>query len=1015
MENNQKPKSTLKQKMLNKGDIGRIVWSSLKLLTVIILAGGFMVAGVAAGFVAAIVKDEPLRSPAEIKQKINENDLTGFAYFADGSLIGQLSADEDRRLVELEEISKYVKEGFIATEDKLFESHYGINVKAIGRATIQELTNSPIQTGGSTITQQLLKLTILSPEVSKARKFKEILLALRVERILSKEQILQAYLNEIYFGVSVNNDQVYGIQAAAKGIFGVNANELNIPQSAFLIGIPNNPNQFNPFISDKTFKKGKERQEWVLQNMLEDGVITQKEHDDAVLYDIKANLAKPTVRAYQKHHFLMYEIEHRATEIYLEQQGIDLSILEGDEYTQQFDQAKRELQRKGYKIYTTIDPNINETMNNVALNYDKYLETQKYKLKDNDGNDVEIDNMEDIGAVLMDNRTGAILGMVGGRDPQNSKKNKATRMKRQPGSTMKPVLAYGPAIEERILQPATVIDDAPLLLKNNGANYYPLNWNNKFQGMITAREALVQSYNIPAIKTYLNVGPEVGLGYLKEMGVTSIVESDYNAQTAPIGGLAGITVEEMTNTYLTLANKGTFVDGFLIDRIVSNEGDEFYKHETKSTSVFSEQTAWLVTDMLRDVVKRGTGSYIGRNIKGWDLAGKTGTTNEDWDAWFIGYSPSITLGIWNGFEYPVTLSGRYEGKRYDGRNHSKEIWTSIMQQLIESRPELSPKEATFEQPSGIIKKTVCAKSGMLPTDLCKEQGLVSDWFNKADIPTDLDNRHMEGRMVTFDGKMYIAKDTTPDDMVTTKVGVQRPEPYTIPEPEDRRDLPEERWKPLDWEIELPAETDPRESTATKPNAPANVTSVTSDTGPQISWAANSETTIVGYRIYRGNSLGQNFERITSIRLEEATSYIDVTGGPSFSYYVTAVEVGGLESDPSTMIMASETIPDPHDGDGEDDVGGLASIPSRPNGLNVTSELVGASITWNANSSSDRVIEYRIYYSSAEDGPFQLIGNTEDSSWTHISFQGEGWYYVTAVNEAGESKGSRIEHAKSAGD
>lgn len=888
--------------------VWRILWGITQLTILIVFMGAFFAGGAAAGYIASLVKDDPVRTYEDVSTQVFSNHLTGFAYFNDKALIGQLRAEEDRRLVKKEEVSPHLINAIIATEDRHFYEHRGIDPKAIVRATLQDIMGSPVQTGGSTLTQQLIKQTILSPEVSHERKAREIFLALRVERMFSKDQILEAYMNEMYFGYSANKSNIYGVQAAAKGIFGIDAKDLNIPQSAYIAGMLQAPSRYIPFeqYNPTGLEAGIKRQKLVLSHMLENGYITQQQYNEALAYDIKANLAQPRERAYRQYPFLMMEIEERAAKVLIDQ---DLANdptknkedLTREEYRELLDRKRGDILRGGYHIYTTIDKKIIEMMDSIAKNPDNFGPNRTYKARFGSEYKEVKDALEEVGATLIDNKTGAILGFAGGRNFEVSQVNHTMRP-RQPGSAMKPLAAYAPAFELGILQPGSVIDDAPIALENGAGNppHYPANWNNKFHGLISVREALRQSYNIPAIKAYLNVGIPEALSYVEKMGVTTLVTpkdnprtNDYQAKTGVIGGLTqGLTVEEITNAYSVFPNQGSFLDAYLIEKIENSDGETIFEHTIKPQTVFSEQTAYLTTDIMRTVVERGTGSALQKLIKGnRDFAGKTGTTNDDVDSWFVGYTPEVTLGVWIGYDIPYKLPKSQTAR-------STVVWAKFMNGLFELYPERYPENSKFIKPEGIVSQTICSKSGLLPTDLCRETGaVVTEIFNRKFVPTETDDLHVKARVIPYNGSFYLAKAETPDDMVKTRIGIKSPDRLDLPNNPDKYNI---SFKPLDWDKRLPDREDPRVDDGNVPAPPQG----TSSQSGKLTWTANSEADIVGYRVYR-STIGSAFEKVGVVLQPNDKSFPLSQQGV---YYVTAVDVTGNESGPSQAIANDNLLP-----------------------------------------------------------------------------------------------------------
>ncbi|MBO8163727.1 MAG: transglycosylase domain-containing protein [Brevibacillus sp.] len=1013
---------------------------ALQLLLLLGAMGMVLAGGVLTGYVASLVKDEPIRSREEYEEKIFSNHLTGFAYYSDGSLIGQLRAEEDRRLVKLSEVSHHLINAIIATEDKHFYDHHGIVLQSTLRGAYQDFTNQPVVTGGSTLTQQLIKITVLSREVSHERKVKEIFNALRLERMFSKDQILEAYLNEMYFGKSANGSNVYGVQAAAKGIFNKDVGDLTLAEASYLAGMLQSPAAYIPFEEDG-YRRGKERQKMVLDRMLENKFITQEQYDQAYNTDLRALLAKPSARAYSQHPHLMMELEERAAQALLDaelkESGRDKDSIGPNEYRQLLEDKRREILRNGYHIYTTIDKRINQIMESIASDPDNFGKNATYTVNLGNGSKKEIkDALEEVGAMMIDNDTGAILGMIGGRDFRVEQTNHAT-VPRQPGSAMKPLAAYAPAFELGLLQPGTPIDDSPLLLADGTkGSHLPANWDYKYRGMISAREALRMSWNVPAIKTYLKVSIPTALDFVKKMGITTLVESDYHAATGVIGGLTyGLTVEEITNAYATFANRGSFIDAYMIERIEDSKGNIVYRHETKPQPVFSEQTAYLMTDMMRTVVNAGTGTAVRRYIpRSVDVAGKTGTTNADNDLWFVGYTPEVTLGVWIGYDVPHPLPR-------SSSSRPMEIWGKVMKDVLALEPSAIQADARFEKPDGIVSFTVDSKSGLLPTELSKEAGhLITDLFNRQFIPNKADDLHQKARIVEFDGKRYLAKEGTPDDFVTEGIFFRSPEPINVTEEQIKKHNPKAATRPLDWEQRLPEEEDPRIEQNGPPDTPLDLTVSKADGKVILNWKSTQEPDLLGYRVYRADVDGI-FTHIGTVKDPKVTTFTDEKGtSGQHAYYVTAVDIAGQESAPSSYGVTGgdgwvpdhplpggdipglplpdqsdpgssdsgtpgwpSTEPDGHQLPPSDQQG---ELPPPPSNVTVTSTANEVKLSWGAGQNNGQIIAYNVYYSTSRDGTFSLIDTVVSTSYVNTNPDRFGWYYVTAVNSYGESQPSQ---------
>jgi len=1018
---------------------GKVAGFTVLWLVLFGLLAGLAAGGAAIGYVAALVKDDPVRSQALIEQKINENNITGYVYFRDGTLVGQLRTAEDREPVTYDQIPQTIIDAVTAIEDKNFFHHIGIDANGLLRAIKQQLFNEDTQTGGSTITQQVARRVFLNLDQTASRKAKEIFLSLRLERFLSKEEIITAYLNKIPYGNGSSGYNLYGIKAAAKGIFGIDdLSKLNLAQCAYLAGLPQIPSAYSAFTSkgefnEARFNRAMERQKLVLRRMYEEGKITNDQYQEALRFDIYKSLAKPTEKAYNTYPYLMLEVERQAAELLVLKQNPKLTPedLKKKENAQLIEDAREQLLTGGYRIHTTIDKTVYDLMHKVG-------EDPK-----NFSPDSSVKGVEQVASVMIDNKTGAILGMLEGRDFHIEQMNFATQMTRQPGSAMKPIGAYLPALEKGLIQPASVLDDAPIILKDGSKGYHiPKNSNNRYTGLVTARTALNKSINTVALKIFLNkVTIKDAWAFARKLGITTLQPEDDYAQTGVIGGLKyGVTVEELTNAYSAIANRGVFNDAYMIESITDAEGNVVYKHQSNPQRVVSEQSAYLMTDMLRTVITNGTATSIMSEFKNYGkipVSGKTGTTQNYADVWFEGFTPDITLGVWSGYEKSIyTLSG-------DGHNRAKHIWAKIMNEVTAARPDLFPTKA-FAKPDGIVSRTVSSVSGKLPTDLTRQAGkLVTDIFNAKYVPTEPDDALVKVKYITYNGVNYLPRPETPEDLLREAVMVKREKPLDqlteelqaalgVMPAKDRKSL--SYYLPEDAANSAPSKMDPRTDDGKTPSPPSNV--VVEELGGlnRITFAASPEADVAGYRLYR--AVGDGPFRKESSSAGDETKFVNyVSAGSVYRYYVTAVDVAGNESQPSAIVTAGSVPgmpgsasdpgipavpPEPGSGGGTGgnggtgDAGAKAGVPSAPAGLQAKADSIGVSLTWNANPASDSVKTYQVWYASSASGPYRLLGTTDSPSFEYVSPASVGWYRVTAVNDAGESPPSASVEVKSGG-
>lgn len=1010
---NPQKKTPIKKKRKN---IWKAIWIVLQVIIVLGTMAALFGGASAAGFFASQVKDEPIRTYNEIHDELYAYDKTGEAYFKNNEFIGYLRSPDVSQPITIEEVSPHLVAAILATEDNEFYTHDGINIKGTSRAILEELTNPGQGTGGSTITQQLVKDQFLTSERKLERKFKEWLLAMRVERMFRKEQILEAYMNILYLGFNANGSNVYGVGAGVDGIFGTPIKDLNIAQSAYIAGMIQSPGRYTPFtrngsINETGLENGIKRMNYVLGRMLETGRITEAQHKEAKSFDIRVSLAERTPSMVEKYPFLTFEIERRAIEIIAEQrmetEGVERESLSSEAYEEYTNDARKQLSRGGYKIYTTIDRELYEAFHEVAANEDLFGSRSKentYTFTDPEtGEEKEQGYLEQTAATLIDNHTGAIMAMVEGRDFEEFQYNQNT-IPRQPGSSIKPILDYAPGIELGVFQPASILDDSPIFLPQPGGDYWiPQNFNRDYKGLVTLRQALNSSYNLPAIKAFQKVQEEAGKGvpfdFLKKMGITTLDTEDEAITAVAIGGMKyGLTVEENTGAFSTFANNGTFIKPYLIDKIETLDGELVYEHEIKPEQVFSEQTAFLMNDLLRTVVNNGTARTV-RNGMGskLDIAGKTGTTSDVFDSWFVGYTPQVSMGVWLGYPKLETLNRGYA-------NRSQTVWVELMKTLKELRPEYVNDESKFTQPDDIVRRTVCSKSGKLPSELCQEAGyLVSDYFNRAYIPTETDDSLVKERRVIVDDIRYIAHDSTPDDLVNFGVFIKR-EPLNIPE---KYEAQKARYLPTDWDSEAPTEIDPRAENGKVPNSPTGLKVEWRENSIEVFWHSTGENDIAGYRVYRVQQDGQVIRK-ASVPDHEQKAYTDenVKKGEVYAYQVTAVDISGQESAPTPIVFSGPQmdIIDYFEPDGPS-----ANAPSAPSGLQGKQSPIGVELTWNANPDNEKVTSYHIYYTRDPVNGFAKLDETSSNSYNHASLptSKEVLYYVKAVNESGESKESNV--------
>ena len=716
--------------------IFNVSFSVIKNLLFILLCGfillGIFGTGIGLGYFASLTANEKPLTKEEMSDAITNLNLVSSFYYQDGEKISDVTSDEVRLVTTLDNISPFVKDGIIATEDSYFYQHNGIVPKALVRALLQEAVSSRGGvSGGSTLTQQLIKQQILTSEVTFKRKANEILYALRLEKYFSKDQILEAYLNVSPFGRNHNGLNISGIEEAAQGVFGVSAKDLTLPQAAYLVGMPQNPITYTPYTNYATLKEdvsaGLIRMKTVLFSMYREKKITKQQYDDALAYDVTQDFLAPEEISKQHQSYLYQAVNREATQILMkkmvEKDHLTYEQLKKDTelFNRYYDRANTELATGGYKITSTIDKDIYGAMqNSTAVNGSKIGPTyQTPYIDQNTGESKKQADMAQNGAVLIENKTGRILGFVAGRDFQVNQVDHAFTTHRSPGSTIKPLLVYAPAMENNIIYPASIIPDTKIsILQQNGTYWEPTNYGKKISNnFLTARHSLEFSLNNPTIKifqTMLSKGINAG-EYLKKMGIKGIGEEEYQNIALSIGGTkTGPTVMEQTSAFSTLANGGVHHEAYLIEKIEDIHGKVVYQHEDVSTEVFSPDTAYLTTDILRKVASATYFYNIKANLNFTaDIAGKTGTSEFEVDNWFVGYTPEVTLGSWIG--YDNFYSARYSITESDGYGHptmrSLRNWTNLMNAVYSAKPNLFNQNAKFNQPSSVYQDSVVSTTG----------------------------------------------------------------------------------------------------------------------------------------------------------------------------------------------------------------------------------------------------------------------------------------------------------------
>ena len=670
--NNKSEKQDLKKKVdIHQLENGfGIFLRTLKLLINSIVVLGILIAifggGVGVGLVVSLFDKVEVPKTEELVEKVSEVSRISTVTYSDGSLVSEVNSDLLRIPVTSEEVSDYLKQAVIATEDETFETHNGVVPKAVLRAALGSIGLGS-SSGGSTLTQQLIKQQLVGDAPTFTRKANEIVSALALERNMTKNEILTIYLNVSPFGRNNQGKNIAGVEAAARGIFGKTAKELSVPQAAFIAGLPQSPIVYSPYASDGTRKAdddmiyGIERYQDVLYNMYRASFLTKEEYEAYKDYDIKQDFIAPAPITSDTKDYLYYEVMEEAQQVMFDylvkRDAVSENDLKNDDIKSSYEEmATQELSQGGYIIKSTVDKGIYSAMQSVVANYSSVL--------DNGNEYVET------GSVLIDNSTGAILGFIGGRNFATNQNNHAFDTQRSPASTIKPLLAYGIAIDQGLLGSASILSNYP----TNFSSGQPIMYgSSKGTGMMNLQTAIDMSVNIPAFWTYKMI-QNAGVNAKDYMEKMNYHIPMYDIESVPLGGGVEISVLTNTNAYQTLANGGVYNKHYIVESITASDGTVVYQHEAAPVQVYSKATASIMNMLLRQVINSGYTSTFKSRLSSLnpqaatsDFVGKTGTSNEVNDVWLMLSTPKVTLGTWVGNDDNSEMyvwTGYYNNSQY---------------------------------------------------------------------------------------------------------------------------------------------------------------------------------------------------------------------------------------------------------------------------------------------------------------------------------------------------------------
>ncbi|MBQ7487111.1 MAG: PBP1A family penicillin-binding protein [Clostridia bacterium] len=722
-------------------------------LTVILIVC-FCLAGV--GAVIGIAKTYVDTAPTLDLAALDAQDQTSFIYDANGNLITEYKGTEDRIMVSIDEIPRMLQNAFVAVEDARFYTHNGVDIKRIIGAFFTNFTTGSMQ-GASTITQQLIKQTLLSSEQSYKRKIQEAYLAMQLETRYTKDQILESYLNTIFLG-----GNYYGVQVAANGYFGKSLKQLTLRECAMLAGLTRSPNYYNPranFYTRNTEGSNtpditNNRTDYVLRQMRDNGMITQQEYNAALDRKTATVLEKSPASTdlYKYPHYVEYAISD-VIDTFLNLNGLENT--QANRYA-----MENKLRTGGYSVYLCLDTEIQTILEESLASWSDYPRLRDpsdriYQARNSDGTYTEIEQPQ-AAACVFDYRTGELKAVVGGRYTPTARKtlNRASDMTMPVGSSIKPLSVYGPAIDKGH-SPASIAYNMPVPISgykdSNLQDTWPQNYGGGgYQGPQSFRNAMKNSYNTSAasiLMTYVGVADSVA--YLHRFGIP-----DKNINADPFGlalGSSGITPVQMAVAYGTIGNKGIYQQPLSFSRILDRNGNvgvDMHQHQKRSQAI-KMSSAYLLVDMLKEVVSSGTGTKA--KISGQTVAGKTGTNSDARGVFFCGMTGWYSASLWIGHDNYKALSSKATGG-----NSAAPLWQSFMEKIHKSKG-LSNREIIDGSPQdyNLVRVTTCGVSGQLATEACYHDingyKTITDYWDADSVPKDYCTMHKSVNICTESG------------------------------------------------------------------------------------------------------------------------------------------------------------------------------------------------------------------------------------------------------------------------
>ena len=741
--------------------------TTIRLSFIIALCVGLALLGAVIGIAKAFVDTAPTLDLAAL----DAQDKTSFIYDSEGNLITDYKGTEDRIMVSIDEIPEMLQNAFIAVEDARFYEHNGVDVKRIAGALVANFTSGSTQ-GGSTITQQLIKQTVLSSEQSYKRKLQEAYLAMELETRYTKKQILESYLNTIFLGGSY-----YGVRVAAYGYFGKELDQLTLRECAMLAGLTRSPNYYNPrsnFYTRNTEGSNtpditNNRTDYVLRQMRENGLITAQQYNAALDRTTASVLEKSPASTdmYAYPHYVEYAISD-VVDTFLDLNGLEDTS--ANRYA-----MENKLRTGGYSVYLCLDTEIQEIVEDTLANWSDYPRLRDpsdkvYQSRNADGTYTEIEQPQ-AAACVFDYRTGELKAIVGGRYKPTTRKtlNRASGMTMPVGSSIKPLTVYAPAIDLGA-SPASIAYNMPVPISgwkdSSGKDSWPKNYGGGgYKGPQSFRSALRNSYNTAAAQILMTyVGVSRSVEYLHLMGIP-----DKNINADPFGlalGSSGITPVQMAVAFGTIANKGVYQQPLSFSRIVDSNGNvvvDMHQQQDRH-QVFKPSTAYLVVDMLKEAVQSGTGTKA--KISSQVVAGKTGTNSDSKGVFFSGMTGWYSASVWIGHDNYKALSSKATGG-----NAAAPLWQSFMEKIHKAK-NLDSREIIDGTPSdyNLVRVTTCGVSGQLATDACYNDvngyKTITDYWSADSVPTAYCSMHKSVSICTESG--LLATDYCPSYSVESR-------------------------------------------------------------------------------------------------------------------------------------------------------------------------------------------------------------------------------------------------------